>query len=408
MPMDLQDIRAARERIREGVLVTPCQYSQALSDLCGCEVFAKLEFLQRTGSFKERGARNALLLLSDAARGRGVIAASAGNHALALAFHGRSLGIAVTVVMPRFAPLVKQANCRRFGANVILHGETFSEAKEEADRIAKDRGLTYIHGFDDPAIIAGQGTIGLELLEQAPELDAVIVPIGGGGLLAGVATVIKSLSPKTLVIGVEPQASASFSASVAAGAPTAVPIRPTIADGLAVSKVGANAFAIAKPLVDRIVTVQEQWIAISVVRLMEHEKSVVEGAGAAPLAALISGALPMLHGKRVALLLCGANIDLTLLDRLIDNALVFDHRITRLTAEISDRPGSLAKIAGLIGAVGAGIKQVTHDRMFSGSNMASVTVTFTVETRDQEHLAELTRHLRDSGVKLLDSPLHSE
>src|SRR4051794_39280573 len=236
MPITLDDIRAAASRIAGAVSISPCLHSPALSELTGSRVYCKLDALQRTGSFKERGARNALLLLPEDKRASGVIAASAGNHALALACHGRDLGIPVTVVMPRFAPLIKVATCRRLGANVVLHGDDFAKAKAKADELAAEKHLTYIHGFDDPAVIAGQGTIGLELLEQVPDLDAVIVPVGGGGLLAGVSFAIKSLRPGVKIIGVEAAVMPSLSQALASGRVVTVPARPTLADGLATTK----------------------------------------------------------------------------------------------------------------------------------------------------------------------------
>ena len=259
----LADVRAAHERIQSGIYRTPCPPSVPLSDLTGCSVFCKLDLLQRTGSFKERGARNALLLLDAAQRARGVVAASAGNHALGLAYHGRLLGIPVTVVMPRFAPLVKVATCRRLGANVILEGDSFEDARRLAVEIADRDGLNRIHGFDDPRVIAGQGTMALEVLEDVPDADAIVVPTGGAGLLAGVALVAKSLRPDTRIVAVEPAAAGSLSASLAAGRPVQVPIRPTLADGLAVGKVGELSFAIAAPLVDRVVTVGEESLSES-------------------------------------------------------------------------------------------------------------------------------------------------
>ena len=249
--LTFDDILQARQRIADAVYVTPCAESGPLSELCGCQVFCKLEYLQRTGSFKERGARNALVQLPQDKQHRGVIAASAGNHALALAFHGAQLKIPVTVVMPQFAPLIKQTRCRRKGATVILHGETFAEARARADEIAAERSLTYIHGYDDPDIIAGQGTMGLEILEQVPNIDAVIVPIGGAGLIAGVSLAIKHLQPRVQIIGIEPEHAANYSAAVAAGQPVNIKLKPTLADGLAVGRVGANAFAIARDRVDR-------------------------------------------------------------------------------------------------------------------------------------------------------------
>ncbi len=393
------DIVQARRRIADAVFVTPCPESVTLSELCGCRVYCKLEYLQRTGSFKERGARNALVRLDPGQRARGVIAASAGNHALALAFHGAQLNIPVTVVMPKFAPLIKQSRCRRQGARLVLHGESFCEAKDHALNLAAKQGLYYIHGFDAPDIIAGQGTMGLEILEQVPNVNAVIIPIGGAGLIAGVALAIKQQKPAVQIIGVESDHAANFSAAMAAGEPVEITMRPTLADGLAVGQVGAQAFEIARCRVDRVIQVSEDLLALAIVRLMELEKSVVEGAGAAPLAALLSGQLPELAGKQVALALCGGNIDLTILNRLIESGLVADGRLARFTAVISDRPGGLAKLATLIAEVGASIQEVTHDRAFSGSDVTAVNVLCTVETHDHEHIKELYRKLEEHGVQ---------
>jgi threonine dehydratase len=399
MPITLSDIRAAQARLAGAIYVSPCPESAALSDLTGSRIFCKLDYLQKTGSFKERGARNALLLLGPDERSRGVIAASAGNHALALACHGRDLGIPVTVVMPRFAPLIKVATCRRYGANIVLHGGNFAEAKSQADALAAGKGLTYVHGFDDPAVMAGQGTIGLELLDQVPDLDAVISPIGGAGLIAGVALAIKSLRPQVQVIGVEAETMPSFTQSLAAGCVTPCPARPTLADGLATTRPGANAFAIARERVDRVVKVSEDAIALSILRLLELEKSVIEGAAAAPLAALLSGQLPELRGKRVALLLCGGNIDPLVLSRVIEIGLAADGRLVRLVAQISDRPGGLATLAAAIAATGASIQQITHDRAFAGPDVSSVRVVCELETHDRAHIAEVERALKEQGIE---------
>ncbi|MEX2185640.1 MAG: threonine ammonia-lyase [Pirellulales bacterium] len=399
MGCTVADILAARGRIAAHVFATPCPESTALSELCGATIFCKLEYLQRTGSFKERGAANALLQLSPEQRARGVIAASAGNHALALAFHGQRLGIPVTVVMPRFAPLIKQTRCRRYRAEIVLDGEDFAAAKTRADEIAAERGLTYVHGYDDPAIIAGQGVVGLEIAEQVPDADAVIVPIGGAGLIAGVGVALKHALPSVELIGVEPEHAAKYSAALAAGHPVAVPPRPTLADGLAIARVGDNAFAIARRCVDRVVTVDEQAIALAIVRLMEMEKSVVEGAGAAPLAAILSERLPHLAGKRVVLALCGGNIDLAILSRLIESALVADGRLTRFSAVISDRPGGLARLATVLAEAGASIKEITHDRAFAGPDVTAVRVSCIVETRDHAHAEELFARLEACGIR---------
>jgi threonine dehydratase len=398
MPITLDDIRAAQGRIAGAVAVSPCPESPALSDLTGSRVFCKLDALQRTGSFKERGARNALLLLAPEQRSRGVIAASAGNHALALACHGRDLGIPVTVVMPRFAPLIKVATCRRFGAQVVLHGDSFADAKAKADELAVAGGLTYVHGFDDLAVIAGQGTIGLELIEQVPHLDAVVVPVGGGGLIAGVSLAIKSLRPNIQVIGVEAEVMPSFTRALAAGRVVVCPGRATLADGLATTRLGDNAFEILRRRVDRALTVSEELIALSILRLIELEKSVIEGAGAAPLAALLSGQLPELKSKTVVLLLCGGNIDPLILGRIIDVGLAADGRLARLVANISDRPGGLANLSSIIAAAGASVQQITHDRVFSGPDVSSVRVVCDVETHDRQHFDELVKSLTAHGV----------
>lgn len=396
----LTDIRAAHERIRSGIYRSPCPPSIPLSDLTGSEIFCKLDLLQRTGSFKERGARNALLLLDDAQKARGVVAASAGNHALGLAYHGKLLGIPVTVVMPRFAPLVKVATCRRLGAQVILEGETFDDARQLSLEIADRDGLNRIHGFDDVRVIAGQGTMGLEILADVPDADAIVVPCGGAGLLAGVATAAKALRPDIKIIAVEPAAAPSLSASLAAGRPVQVAIRPTLADGLAVGKVGETSFAIAAPLIDRVVTVGEELLSLAVLRLLELEKTVVEGAGAAALAALLQpvhGGLPELRGKKVVLLLCGGNIDLSILERVIDHGLAADGRRWRFTTQVSDRPGGIAKLTACIAAAGASVQEIVHDRAFSGPDVFSTSVEVTVETADRDHVAALASRLEAEG-----------
>ncbi|PYJ16022.1 MAG: threonine ammonia-lyase [Verrucomicrobia bacterium] len=398
-----QEIEAARGRIAGAVYDSPCPPSIPLSEITGIEIFCKLDNLQRTGSFKERGARNALAQLSVEQQERGVIAASAGNHGQALAYQGKLLGIPATVMMPKFAPLVKVNNCQKLGATVVLHGKDFGEAKAHAHEIATEKGLAYIDGYDDPAIIAGQGTMGLEIVEQTPDLEAVIIPVGGAGLLAGVSLAIKTLRPKVKIVTVEAENVASFSAALEAGKPTKIAMRPTLADGLAIPQVGSNAFRIAKPLVDLAVSVTEEQIALAILRLVELEKSVVEGAAATPLAACMSGKLKELTGKRVVLLICGGNIDPNVLSRVIERGLVADGRLGRFTAIISDRPGGLADLATQIASTGASIKQVVHDRAFASSDVSAVNVLCTVETRNHQHLAELRALLKSHGVKTYDS-----
>ncbi len=400
MPVTLSDIRAAHRRIAGGVIVTPCPESIPLSEITGARIVCKLDNFQRTGSFKERGARNALLRLPPARRKRGVVAASAGNHALGLAYHGKLLGIPVTVVMPDYAPLIKITTCERLGARVLIRGRDFTEARAVADDLVRDEGLTYVHGFDDPDIIAGQGTLGLEILKQVPDVDAIVCPIGGGGLIAGVALAVKAVRPRVKVIGVESAATGNFAAALRAGKPVRVPRRATLADGLATLVVGDNAFQIARRRVDEVVSVGEDAIALAILRMVELEKTVVEGAAAVPLAAMMTGKLPKLAGKRVALVVCGGNIDPAILSRVIEKGLVHDGRLARFTAIISDRPGGLAELCRVIAGCGASIKDIAHDRAFSGPDVSAVHAVCTVETRDRTHIATLRRALKKHGFEV--------
>jgi threonine dehydratase len=397
----LDDVLAARERIRGGIYESPCVESIPLSQLTGARVWCKLDYLQRTGSFKERGARNALLRLPESQRSRGVVAASAGNHALGVAYHGSLLGIPVTVVMPRFAPLIKVTNCRALGATVILHGDDVGHARENAVELAAERGLAFVHPFDNADVIAGQGTMALEILEQTPGVEAVVVPVGGGGLIAGIGTVMKARAPHVEVVGVEPDAAASLAAAMAAGTPVTVPLAPTLADGLAVSRVGDIAFASDRRVVDRVVTVDEASIALAILRLIELEKSVVEGAGATPLAAFIAGKLRHLEGRTVVLTLCGGNIDTNMLGRVLDIGLVADGRLSRFTVSVLDRPGGLARLTSVIAATGASIHELAHDRAFSGPNVSEVRVICVVETTGPDHVRTLHEALRQAGFTIV-------
>ena len=399
--LTLADVEAARKRIAGGIYESPCVESIPLSQLTGAHIYCKLDYLQRTGSFKERGARNALLRLSDEQRKRGVIAASAGNHAQGIAYHAKLLGIGTTVVMPKFAALVKVTNCRQLGARVILHGTDLTEARAHAEALAQREHLTFIHPFDNADVIAGQGTMALEILEQTPDLDAVIVPVGGGGLLAGVGTVMKARKPSVRVVGVEPEHAACFTAALAAGRPVTVPLSSTLADGLAVALLGTMPFESLRKVVDKVVTVNEANIALAILRLIELEKSVVEGAGAAPLAAFLAGKLDELKGRRVVLALCGGNIDLTILDRVIEVGLVADGRLTRFTVSISDRPGGLARLAATIASTVASIKEIVHDRAFSGPDLSEVRVICVVETTGHAHVDELHAALAAAGMSVV-------
>jgi threonine dehydratase len=399
--LTLADIERARDRIAGGIYVSPCVESIPLSQLTGADIYCKLDYLQRTGSFKERGARNALELLSPQQRRSGVVAASAGNHALGVAYHGGLLGIPVTVVMPRFAALIKVSNCRALGATVVLHGDDVIEARAKAEEIASAQGLTFLHPFDNLDVMAGQGTIALEILQQTPGVQAIVTPVGGGGLIAGIATATKALRPEVQVIGVESDGAPCLQAALSAGTPVDIMLKPSLADGLAVSRVGRLSFASLKDRVDRVVTVDEASIALAILRLIELEKSVVEGAGATPLAAFLAGKLPELRGKRVVLVLCGGNIDLTMLDRVIEVGLVADGRLARFTVSITDRPGGLARLADVIASTGASIKEIVHDRAFSGPDLSEVRVVCVVETTGRMHIEALHRSLSDAGVKVV-------
>jgi len=398
--VSLAEIVAARTRLNGFITRTACVESAGLSELTGARIFCKQEFLQRTGSFKERGARNALAQLPPEQAQRGVIAASAGNHALGLAWHGRLLNIPVTVVMPRFAPLVKVSRCRQWGATVVLHGDTFDEARLAAGKLAEENQLAYIHPFEDPHVIAGQGTMAFEILEQVPDADAVLIPVGGGGLLAGMATVLHALKPELQIIGVEPANAACFAAGLAAGKPVRVPTKFTLADGLAVVEAGKNTLAIAQSLVQRLVTVSEESLALAMLRLAELEKCIIEGAGAAGLAALLGGSLPELAGRKIVLVLSGGNIDPLAHSRVIERGLAADGRIYRFDVLLSDRPGGLAHLSSILAAAGANVTEIIHNRTFAGPDLSRVHVLCTVETRDRAHIAEIQKRLAENGVEL--------
>ncbi|XP_078657891.1 L-threonine ammonia-lyase-like isoform X2 [Branchiostoma floridae x Branchiostoma belcheri] len=390
-----QDVSAAAYKIRNGIERTACTKSVQLSTLTGLDLYFKKEFLQQTGSFKERGARYTLMALSKEQRQIGVVAASAGNHALALSYHGNQLGIPVTVVMPIIAPLMKVNLCRQYGGNVIVKGKDIGESKAHALKIGKDTGMVYINGYDHPHILAGQGTMGLEIVEQVSDIDAVVIPIGGGGLIAGSALAIKSLYPSVKVIGVESERCAGFTESMKAGKVVTVGAQSTLADGLAVPTVGVNAFATARNYIDQMVTVGEEFIALAILRLVEMEKAVVEGAGATGLAAVLAGLLPELKGKRVVIPLCGGNIDTTVLGRCIERGLAADGRLCRFVVTVSDRPGGIAELCKLIAKLGVSLKDIFHERAWLTSDIFSVQVKCTVETRDKEHAEQLETELRN-------------
>ncbi len=399
--MNITDIEAARERLRGAIYETPCAYSQTLSELTDTRCFVKLENLQMTGSFKERGAANLLLQLDSSERQRGVLAASAGNHGLAVAFHAARLGIPAVIVMPEGAPLVKVTSARHYGAEVILHGADYDEAHDRACRLQQERGLLFVHPFDDPRVIAGQGTIGLELLEQRPDLDALLVAVGGGGLAAGVALAVKSRRPEVRVIGVGADAFPAMRRSLDAGGRVTLAPASTIADGIAVRQVGEQTFELVRKLLDDVVTVSEEELANAILLLVEIEKTVVEGAGAAPLAALVNRGLG-LRGARVVLVLSGGNIDVTMLSRIIERGLVKDGRLVRLGVMLRDRPGELARLTALIAEERANIVHIDHNRAFAQATVGNTEVDLTLETSGRPHIERLLARLAATGYRALE------
>ncbi|HKV16935.1 MAG TPA: threonine ammonia-lyase [Reyranella sp.] len=400
LPITLADIQAAAARIKGAVVRTPCLRSETLSRIAEAEVWVKFENLQFTASFKERGALNTLLQLSDAERRRGVIAMSAGNHAQGVAYHAGRLGIPATIVMPSFTPNTKVTHTRGHGAAVVLHGDTLAEAGAEAHRLAAAGQLTFVHPYDDPRIIAGQGTIALEMLQDAPELDTIVAPVGGGGMIGGCAVAAHGLKPDIKVIGVE---TASYSAMrqllarepVTAGG-------DTIAEGIAVSDIGALPLAIARSLLDRVLPVEEVAIERAISLLIEVEKTVAEGAGAAGLAALLAHP-DVFRGRKIGLVLSGGNIDTRLLASVLLRGLVRDGRIVRLRVMINDLPGQLSRVSGLIGKAGGNIVEVQHQRLF-GVVAKRAELDVTVETRDRAHVRDLVAALQSDGfvVRVLE------
>jgi len=406
LPVLFEDVAIAATRIRGGVTRTALTHSHWLSQLCGCEVFLKHEQTMFTGSFKERGARNALLSLSEEERARGVVAASAGNHALALSWHGKQLGVPVSVLMPTVAPMAKRSKCATFGAHIVVHGDTIGDAKLHAETTAPFCDMTYVNGYDDVPIIAGAGTLGLELIEQLPEgdhFDYVLVPCGGAGLLAGVSLAIKTLRPQTRVVGVEPRNCASFSHALAVGHPDPVETTSTLADGLAVPTVGANAFEVARAHADDVCIVDEADVALAVLRLLENEKVTVEGGGATGLAAILPGGPyhDQVRGAKVAVPLCGGNIDVTTLGRVIDRGMAADGRLVRFVAEVSDRSGGIAQCTEILSRHGASVKDVFHERAWLQSAVDRVQIKFILECTGADHSRAVREAMIDAGVTIL-------
>ena len=395
--VSLQDIRAAAERIAGAVEQTPCIESRTLSRLTGARVFLKFENLQFTASFKERGALNKLLSLSADERRRGVIAMSAGNHAQAVAYHAARLGIPAVIVMPRGSPNTKVKNTQVHGAEVVLEGDSLHEAGRHAMQRAKRDNLVFVHPYEDPLIIAGQGTVGLELMAAVPDLEMLVVPVGGGGLISGIATAAKALNPAVKVFGAESKTYPSMYQRL-----NGLPIEcggDTIAEGIAVKDAGDIAFSIISKLVEEVLVVKEETIERAVVALLEIEKTVAEGAGAAALAALLEYP-ERFAGKRVGLPISGGNIDSRVLASVLMRGLVRDARLVRLRVTVPDISGSLAKVAALIAQGGGNIVEVQHQRVFGTASVKSTEIEFLIETRDRDHTDRLLRSLQDNGIKV--------
>lgn len=402
-PLDVTfaDIERARLRIRDAVFQSPFAYTEALSKRVGAKVWLKLENLQMTGAFKERGAANKLLSLTDEERKRGVIAASAGNHAQGLAYHAERLGIAATIVMPEGTPLIKVSSTKGFGATVVLHGQNYDEARDHAKQLEREQNLILVHPFDDPYVIAGQGTIGLELLEQNPYLEAVIVPVGGGGLIAGVACAIKEVNPKIKVYGVEARAIAAMRASLDESGVVTLPPGRTIADGIAVRTVATRTFHMVQRYVDDIVTVGEEEIAEAILLLLEREKTVAEGAGATPLAAALSGKLKI-AGKKVGLIVSGGNIDVNLISRIIERGLIKSGRMMRIVLILPDVTGALAGLTRVVADHKGNVIQILHDRASLRGNLGEAIVELTLETRGFDHIKEICASLEAGGYRIVE------
>ncbi|WP_233238315.1 threonine ammonia-lyase [Bordetella sp. LUAb4] len=396
--IDLSDIQAARQNLKGQVLNTPFTHSRTLSDMLGAEIWLKFENLQFTASFKERGAFNRMRLLTDDERACGVIAVSAGNHAQGVAYHAQRMGVPAVIVMPRFTPTVKVANTRRYGAEVVLAGDTFDDAQAHGYELAASRGLVMIHPYDDAAVIAGQGTVALEMLEVRPDLDMLIVPIGGGGLIGGIATAAKALQPNLQVIGVQTERFPSMYATVAGKEMAHGPY--TIAEGIAVKSPGRITREIVARHVDDILLVSEGDIEHAIVVLLEIEKTVVEGAGAAGLAALLQAYAKgetRFMDKRIGLVLTGGNIDPLMLGELIERGMVRAGRLARIRVDMRDLPGALAQATSLIADAQANITEVHHQRAFTSLPIRNVEVDFVLQTRGPEHIAEVIDRLNAAG-----------
>ena len=394
--IQLSDVQTALGRIRADIRVSPCPRSETFSAVTGNSIYLKMDNQQRTGAFKERGALNRILSLSSDERARGVIAASAGNHAQGVSYHAGRHGVRARIVMPLPTPLTKVSATRAYGAEVVLHGTNYDEAYEHAMELSQQDSLVLIHAFDDESVIAGQGTLGLEILQQHPDVEVIVSPIGGGGLIGGVACAVKESRPSVKVYGVQPSRIPSMKAAVAAGKPVTLDSAKTIADGIAVRRAGDYTLPLVQKYVDDIVTVEEEEIANAILLLLEREKTLAEGAGAAAIAAVLNRKIE-LQNKRVAVLVCGGNIDVTLLSRIIERGLVKDGRLVRLRVHLPDYPGALHRLTGILAEHRANIVETSYDRAYHGVNLGDTAIDITMETRGPAHIAELLSALAGAG-----------
>lgn len=402
MDVTYELIKEAADRIADAIFLTPTRKSTLLSQQTGGLVYLKLDNLQMTGSFKERGARNKLMSLSEEERARGVIAASAGNHAQAVAHHGSMLGIDTKIVMPEGTPLIKVERTKNFGGKVVLAGQNYDASYQVAKEIEQNEGRVFVHPFDDPHVICGQGTIGLEIADQLPDVDIVVVAIGGGGLASGVGVAIKTLLPNVQVIGVEPDVLPSMRTAIAATHPVEIPSAQTLADGIAVRRVGDLTTQLCTEYVDQVVTVSESEIARAILVLLEQEKTLAEGAGAASLAAIMAQKFDF-QGKKVCAVICGGNIDVNVISRIIEHGLVAAGRLTRIPLQLTDTPGSLASALSLVGSMKANILEVLHNRTFtSGEAFGTTNVELKIETKGEDHIEEIRARLKAEGFVILD------
>ncbi|RDI96415.1 threonine ammonia-lyase [Meiothermus sp. QL-1] len=397
MAVRLEEVKRAREVIRGVVAPTPTLPDPLASEELGVQLFVKAESLQKGGSFKVRGAFNKIASLTEEEKARGVIAPSAGNHAQGVALAAALQGIRAVIVMPQHAPLTKVVATRRLGAEVVLHGASFDDAVAHAHELQRQHGYTYVHAFNDEQVIAGQGTIGLELLEALPDLDVLVVPIGGGGLIGGIAVAVKSLRPQVRIVGVQAEGCAPVNLSLKAGGPISVPVAQTIADGIAVKRPGELTLPLIRDYVDQVVEVSDDEIARGIVHCVQNLKLVVEGAGAAGMGALLAGKVPLAPGQTVATVLCGGNIDGNLLSRVIEQVMVRQGRYILLKLAVVDRPGALARVVSRVAEAGANIIDIFHRRALWLAPLGKVGVELVLEVRDAAHGEEVRRVLEEAG-----------